>query len=131
VSPQSSRKRLILCIDDHRQGLHARKLLLQTAGYKVMTASSDRIGLRLLERHPVQVVILDYRMPEMDGEAVAREIRRTHPHVPILMLTGQIDVPADVPWAVDAFVPKGGAASGVAGISDSAIGGRTDKAFPQ
>ena len=107
VSPQSSNKKLILCIDDYKQGLHARKLVLQCAGYNVITASSGRIGLRLLERHPVQLVILDYRMPEMNGDAVAREIRRTHPQVPILMLSGQIDVPKRASSAVDAFVTKG------------------------
>ena len=107
VSPQSGNKKLILCIDDYKQGLHARKLILETAGYKVMTASSGRIGLRILERHPIQLVIVDYRMPEMNGEAVAREIRRTHPHVPILMLSGQIDVPKRASSAVDAFVAKG------------------------
>lgn len=33
VWPQSKRKKLILCIDDYKQGLHARKLVLETAGY--------------------------------------------------------------------------------------------------
>jgi len=106
VSPQSSRKKLVLCIDDDKKTLHARKLVLETAGYDVITATSGGHGLRLLERHPVQLVILDYRMPHMDGEATAREIRRTRPHVPILMLSGQIDVPKSASSAVDAFVAK-------------------------
>jgi len=107
LSPQSSNKKLIPCIDDYKQGLHARKLILQTAGYNVITASSGKIGLRLLQSHPVHFVILDYGMPQMNGEAVAREIKRTHPHVPILMLSGQIDVPKRASSAVDAFVTKG------------------------
>jgi len=107
VSPRSSRKQLVLCIDDDKKALHLRKLVLEAAGYDVIMASSGRTGLRLLERHPVRLVILDYRMPEMDGEAVAREIRRTHPHVPTLMLSGQIDVPRRAASAVDAFVAKG------------------------
>jgi len=107
VSRQSHYKKLVLCIDDHRQGLHARSLILQSAGYDVITASSGKIGLRLLGRHPVHLVILDYGMPDMNGDAVAREIRRTHPHVPILMLSGQIDIPKRATSAVDAFVAKG------------------------
>jgi CheY-like chemotaxis protein len=107
VFPPSSNKKLILCIDDYKQGLHARRLILETAGYNVITASSGRIGLRLLQSHTVHFVILDYRMPEMNGETVAREIRRTHPRVPILMLSGQIDVPKRASSAVDAFVGKG------------------------
>jgi DNA-binding NarL/FixJ family response regulator len=46
-------------------------------------------------------------MPEMNGEAVAREIRRTHPQVPIVMLSGQLDIPKRAALAVDAFVAKG------------------------
>jgi CheY-like chemotaxis protein len=107
VSRQSRHSRLVLCIDDHRQGLHARRLILQSAGYDVITASSGRIGLRLLQRHPVKLVILDYSMPEMNGEAVAREIRRTHPEVPIVMLSGQVDIPKRASSAVDALVAKG------------------------
>jgi DNA-binding response OmpR family regulator len=78
-----------------------------SAAYEVITASSGRIGLRLLERHPVQLVILDYAMPEMNGAAVAREIRRTHPHVPIVMVSGHLDVPKHAVSTVDAFVEKG------------------------
>ena len=107
VSPQSSNKKLILCIDHDKQGLHARKFVLEAAGYDVITASSGRIGLRILERHPVQLVILDYRMSDMNSRAVARKIKRMHPHVTILMLSGQIDVPESVSSAVDAFVSKG------------------------
>ncbi len=46
-------------------------------------------------------------MPEMNGAAVAREIRRTHPHVPIVMLSGHLDIPKRAASAVDAFVAKG------------------------
>jgi len=107
VFPQSSNKKLILCIDDYKQGLHARRLILETAGYDVITASSGRIGLRLLQSHLVHFVVLDYGMPQMNGKAVAREIRRTHPRLPIIMLSGQADVPKDASSAVDAFLTKG------------------------
>ena len=100
-------KRLVLCIDDHRQGLHARSQILQSAGYDVITASSGKLGLRLLKRYPVHLVIVDYCMPDMNGDAVAREIRRTHPHVPILMLSGQVDIPKRATSTVDAFLAKG------------------------
>ena len=107
VSPQSSRKKLILCIDDHPQGIRARKHILEAAGYRVLTANSGKVGLRLMRRHRVHFVIVDYRMPKMNGEVVAREIRRMHPHIPVIMLSGQINLPEDVLSAVDAFVSKG------------------------
>jgi len=128
VSLQSSRKKLVLCIDDDRKTLHARRFVLEAAGYDVVTASSGRTGLRLLERRAVQLVILDYRMPEMNGEAVAREIRRTHPHVPILMLSGQIDVPKRASSAVDAFVAKGQAPAVLLGHLTALARGRAREA---
>ena len=131
VSPQPSNKKLILCIDDYKQGLHARKLILEAAGYDVITASSGRIGLRLLGRHPVQLVILDYGMPEMNGEAVAREIKRTHPHVPILMLSGQLDIPKRASSAVDAFVAKGQSPAVLLGELTALACGRTREARSQ
>jgi CheY-like chemotaxis protein len=107
ASPQSRNKKVILCIDDYKQGLHALRLILETAGYNVLTASSGRIGLRFLQSHPVHFVILDYSMPQMNGEAVARKIRRRHPRLPIILLSGQIDTPERASSAVDAFVSKG------------------------
>jgi CheY-like chemotaxis protein len=101
VSPQSRRKKLILCIDDHQPGVRARKLI------RVLTANSGTIGLRLLRRHRVHFVVLDYRMPQMDGEAVAREIRRIDPRIPVIMLSGQINLPHEALSAVDVFVSKG------------------------
>jgi len=107
ASAQSRRKKLILCIDDHHQGVRARKLILEAAGYRVLAASSGTIGLRLLRRHRVHFVVLDYRMPDMDGEAVAHEIRRIDPRIPVIMLSGQINLPHKVLSAVDVFVSKG------------------------
>jgi len=46
-------------------------------------------------------------MPGMNGEAVAREIRRTHPNLPIIMLSGRLDIPERTSSAADAFVAKG------------------------
>jgi CheY-like chemotaxis protein len=129
LSLQPNRKKLILYIDDDRETLHARKLILRSAGYHVMTASSGRIGLRILERYPVQLVILDYRMPEMKRDAVAREIRRARPHVPILMLSGQIDVPKRASSAVGCVRCKGAAACGVVGTFGCACGGRAREAL--
>ena len=46
-------------------------------------------------------------MPQMDGEAVAREIRRIDPRIPVIMLSGQINLPHEALSAVDVFVSKG------------------------
>lgn len=78
-----------------------RKAFLESHGYQVLLASSGPEGLELLEKHRIDVVVLDYRMPRMDGGAVAREIRRTQPDVPIILLTG---FPQSIPQAVRSMV---------------------------
>ncbi len=63
---------------------------LQHAGYAVLTAESGEDALKLArDRHP-DLVVLDLRLPRMDGIAVARTLRRES-HVPIIMLTARVD----------------------------------------
>jgi len=78
----------VLCIDDKRDSLKIRKLLLETQGYSVLIADNGLVGLRLLAENSVDVVVLDYRMPEMDGFAVATAIRKYYDNIPILLLSG-------------------------------------------
>jgi len=51
-------------------------------------------------------VILDYQMPEMNGELVAAEMRKTNPRVPILMLSGCESLPENALQLVDEFIAK-------------------------
>jgi CheY-like chemotaxis protein len=98
----------VLCIDDHRESLQIRKLLLETQGYAVLTADNGVVGLKLLAENSVDVVVLDYRMPEMDGLAVATAIRKGHEHLPIVLLTGYPkEPPKQLLDIVDAFMTKG------------------------
>ncbi len=98
----------VLCIDDRADGLEIRRVFLEAFGYQAITATSGRAGLDIVARMPVDVVILDYHMPEMDGLEVARILRRDHPKVPIIVLTGFVSqVPAELPAIVDAFITKG------------------------
>lgn len=98
----------ILCIDDQTNSLRIRKLLLEIAGYSVIAAESGRSGLQALGEHSIQAIILDYRMPEMDGFEVAQAIRERYGKVPILLLTGYPhELPQELLEMVDAFVVKG------------------------
>ena len=99
----------VLCIDDELTGLQLRKMLLEAEGYDVLTASCGHDGLATLQSSRVEAVVLDYRMPHMSGDEVARQIRRGWPNVPIVLLTGYPqDVPEDMLHQVNAFVWKGG-----------------------
>jgi CheY-like chemotaxis protein len=56
----SVRLPFILCIDDAEVALRVRKLLLASAGYNVLTASSGEEGLELFKHNPIELVIADH-----------------------------------------------------------------------
>jgi CheY-like chemotaxis protein len=98
---------LVLCVDDELVGLRVRKILLERAGYRVLTALDGQAGLDLFSREPVEAVILDYSMPGMHGGEVAARMRQVKPRVPILLLSAYIGLPAEVTSLVDLYMTKG------------------------
>jgi CheY-like chemotaxis protein len=106
-SVYSERSRaVLLCIDDNEELLECEKLFLESFGYTVLTAPSGGQGLELAALYPVDVVIVDYLMPEMNGQEVASQMRRLRPQAPIILLTGAVDVPEQALKHVDAFIAK-------------------------
>lgn len=91
--------RTVLVIDDEDNMRWVLERALKRASYEVLTASRGEQGLELFARHGVDLVLLDLKMPRMDGLAVLRELRRRSSDVPILLLTAY----ATVPTAVEAM----------------------------
>lgn len=103
-----SSQTVILCIDDNTSALNIRQMLLQAKGFVVRTATDGRNGLAIADDEPVDAVILDYHMPGMNGEEVAKRLRARHPDIPILLLTGFPGlVPESLISMVDSFIEKG------------------------
>ena len=98
---------LILCVDDELVGLRVRKILLERAGYRVLTAMDGTAGLAVFESEPIEAVVLDYSMPGMHGGEVARRMRQVKPRIPILLLSAYIGLPAEVTSLVDLYMTKG------------------------
>lgn len=98
---------LVLCVDDEAVGLRIRKILLERAGYQVLTATDGDSGLQMFATHPVEAVVLDYSMPGMHGGEVARRMRQAKPNVPILLLSAYVGLPAEVRSVVDVYMTKG------------------------
>ena len=78
----------ILIIDDETQFVATTAKRLRRRGFLVLEACSGPEGLALLEREPVDAVVLDVGMPDMDGIQVLRELKMRFPQVQVLMLTG-------------------------------------------
>jgi PAS domain S-box-containing protein len=97
----------VLCIDDEETGLKLRKILFERQGHRVFTALDGPSGIDLFKTQPIDAVIVDYRMPNMDGAVVAEKLKELRPAVPIIMLSGENKVPHEAKQTVDAFVTKG------------------------
>jgi CheY-like chemotaxis protein len=98
---------LVLCVDDELVGLKVRKIVLERAGYRVLTAPDGPSGLAIFAEHPIEAVVLDYSMPSMHGGDVARRMREIKPEVPILLLSAYIGLSAEVTSLVDLYMTKG------------------------
>jgi CheY-like chemotaxis protein len=106
-SVESVRAKTVLCVDDERIGLRVRKIMLESRGFVVLTASDGREGLAVFDEKPVDVVVLDYFMPDMDGGQVAAEMRRRRPNVPIIFLSAYFSLPPEALELANAFITKG------------------------
>jgi CheY-like chemotaxis protein len=105
--PPRSSAELVLCIDDEMIGLKVRRILLERAGYTVMSALEGTEGIEIFTREPVTAVVLDYAMPGMNGAQVAARMREIKPQVPILLLSAYVGLPAEVTSLVDVYMTKG------------------------
>ncbi|MFZ1916545.1 MAG: response regulator [Terriglobales bacterium] len=103
---EALQRAVLLCIDDNQDVLDCERAFLETFGYAVLTALSGRKGLELASVHPVDVVIVDYVMPEMNGQEFAIKMKRLRPQAPIIMLSAALDVPKEALNLVDAFIAK-------------------------
>jgi CheY-like chemotaxis protein len=97
----------ILCVDDEAVGLSVRKMLLETRGYRVLTAESGSDALVLFSLETLDLVILDYLMPGMSGNVVAEKMKGLRPDLPIIMLSAYVDLPSETLALVDKSITKG------------------------
>lgn len=97
----------ILCVDDERNGLMIRRMLLERVGYSVLTAETAREGLAIFSRKTIDAVVLDYYLPDVDGARVATAMRLIKPDVPIILFSVQWSLPEDTRNIADAVLGKG------------------------
>ncbi len=84
----------ILVVDDHPENLRTLSLILQAEGYKVRKASSGAMALETVQVLPPDLILLDIRMPQIDGFEVCTLLKRL-PHtcqIPIVFISASDDV---------------------------------------
>ena len=82
----------ILLVDDEINILKALNRLLRTDGYRLLIAESGADALNLMAQEPVDLVISDMRMPEMDGAVFLATVRQKWPDTVRILLTGHADM---------------------------------------
>jgi CheY-like chemotaxis protein len=112
TSPSSASQRfrkdtLLLCVDDDLAVLDITKRILERQGFSVIAATHWRDAMDAFRNNPIDLVILDYEMPEVKGDELAILIRRDNSEVPLILHSGAPYIPEAAMKATDAFVQKG------------------------
>ena len=78
----------VLLVDDEERFVVSTKKFLTNRNFDVLTAFNGMAALEMLDGNEVHVVVLDVKMPGMDGISVLKEIKTRFPLVEVVMLTG-------------------------------------------
>jgi two-component system response regulator MtrA len=98
---------LLLCVDDDAAILAVTAALLERKGFSVIVALDWRQAIEAFRSNPVDLVILDYEMPELKGHEVAIMIRSVNADIPLILHSGAANIPEVAIKATDAVIQKG------------------------
>ena len=101
-------KPTLLWIDDFQLGLEMYRAMFERLGYCVWTASSGEKGLQIAASRHIDLVVTDYEMPGMNGEAVALAMKTLKPDVPVILFSGSTTLSDRALHLVDACCDKAG-----------------------
>ncbi|MGB9203130.1 MAG: response regulator [Terriglobales bacterium] len=97
----------ILCIDDNRNILEIHRALLESKGYRVVTAIDGPTGIVLSREQSIDVVVLDFNMPGMNGNEVAQVLAQEQPTLPVVIWSGYPEaIPEPLRWFACAVLHK-------------------------
>ena len=85
---RASTSALILMVDDNRDGVLARRSVLEELGYQVISAGCGADALELVKEHNFDLVVTDYKMSPMDGLQLIQQLRSDDFQKPIILLSG-------------------------------------------
>lgn len=100
----------LLCVDDNSLVLETTKACLELAGYSVLTSASGDDAISSM-REPFDAAVVDYEMPNMNGEELAKRLKEKQHGLPVDLFSGSTEIPASALHEVAAFVLKGSSPS--------------------
>lgn len=98
-------KKIILCVDDNEQELSVLKFMLSTNGYRVLSASNAREAIDIFADTPVDLVLSDYAMPQMNGDQLVGRLKQMASHIPMILM-GDPQKMGDYMHGADALLAK-------------------------
>jgi len=98
-------KKVILCVDDNEQELSVLKFMLATNGYRVVSACNGQEAIGIFAGTPVDLVLSDFAMPQMNGNQLLDRLKRIAPHVPMILLGDPQKMNGEI-HAADAMLAK-------------------------
>lgn len=93
---QAGGSRTILVVDDEDFVRDTLRIHLERAGYRVVTAHDGEGAIEVLKAHDISLIITDIKMPGVDGFGVLSYVQQNYSFLPVVMLTGYIDVEVGV-----------------------------------
>jgi FixJ family two-component response regulator len=89
--PNVPAKSIVYVVDDDQGVLGSLRFLLETDGFEVRTFRSGPALLDAVTEHRVDCIVVDYKMPGMNGIDLANRLRERHIQAPVVMITGYPD----------------------------------------
>jgi len=102
-------KKKILVVDDEEDLLKIMESRIESWGYEVLFASNGKDAIEVVKNKSPDIIILDYKMSDMDGVSTLREIRKIDSKIPSIMFTAYPDersIKGSEDMGVTAFIPK-------------------------
>jgi len=128
----------VLLVDDEAEFVETLTKRMNKRNVSASAVKSGEAALEFLEKHPADVVVLDVKMPGMDGIETLRSIKERHPLIEVIMLTGHANVEVAIqgmelgafdylmkPMAIDDLLYKIEDASKRKSLHEKKIGERT------
>jgi CheY-like chemotaxis protein len=90
ATQNNDEKKTVLFVDDEEMLLEVGSLMLQRLGYNVLTTSRGQEAIEIFKKNEVAFVILDMRMPGMNGDEVCKQLKKIKPKIKILLASGYV-----------------------------------------
>jgi CheY-like chemotaxis protein len=133
VGAGSSRKNSyrVLCVDDNQFGMYVNAIILRNEGYEVLTCCDAEKAAAMAKAEEIDVAVLDYQMPIMNGAELAAICKAENPEMKLILFSGHLGIPNRELAVFDLFVPKSeGIEALLDGIEALLPGSRKSVRFP-